>query len=170
LIWCPTSNQFLFGATADVRPFDNAGRLAVGSDSRLSGQGDLLDELRAAHETRQLSAESLFRAVSDGAARVLRLARSGRLMAGAPADLCVIRSMTPDPFQTLVSATRSDVRLTMLAGVPLVADDELAAALGGSRTMTAVRIDGAPRFLAQWIADRAARLRFGEPGLEVPVC
>ena len=61
LVWCPSSNQFLFDQTADVRAFDDADRLALGSDSRLSGDGDLLDELKAAHATRQLSAEGLAR-------------------------------------------------------------------------------------------------------------
>ena len=46
LVWCPSSNHFLFDATADVRAFDDADRLALGSDSRLSGERDLLDELR----------------------------------------------------------------------------------------------------------------------------
>ena len=51
LVWCPSSNQFLFDTTADVRAFDDADRLALGSDSRLSGEGDLLDELQAAYAT-----------------------------------------------------------------------------------------------------------------------
>ena len=91
LVWCPSSNQFLFDRTADVRRFDDADRLALGSDSRLSGEGDLLDELHVAHETRQLSAEGLVRTVTTGAARLLRLPDSGRLSPGAPADLTVIR-------------------------------------------------------------------------------
>ncbi|MEZ5287291.1 MAG: hypothetical protein R2712_21305 [Vicinamibacterales bacterium] len=74
LVWCPSSNQYLFGSTADVRAFDDADRLAIGSDSRLSADGDLLDELRAAHETRQIGHEGLIRAVTGGPARLLRLA------------------------------------------------------------------------------------------------
>ena len=77
LVWCPTSNQFLFGRTADVRPFDADGRLALGTDSRLSGEGDLLDELRAARSTGQISDESLIRAVTAQAAAVLRLRDGG---------------------------------------------------------------------------------------------
>jgi cytosine/adenosine deaminase-related metal-dependent hydrolase len=56
LVWCPSSNQFLFGRTADVQRFSAARRLAIGTDSRLSGAGDLLDELRAARAERQVSA------------------------------------------------------------------------------------------------------------------
>lgn len=63
LVWCPSSNQFLFGATTDVRAFDDADRLALGSDSRLSGERDLLDEIAVAYGTRQLSAEGIARTV-----------------------------------------------------------------------------------------------------------
>src|SRR5262249_52643553 len=52
LVWCPASNVFLFGRTAGIRPLVDAdgGRaaIALGSDSRLTGAGDLLDELRDA--------------------------------------------------------------------------------------------------------------------------
>ena len=75
LVWCPSSNHFLFGATADVRAFDDADRLALGSDSRLSGAGDLLDELRAAHATRQMSAEGLGRLMLVGRRRPAPAAR-----------------------------------------------------------------------------------------------
>ena len=107
LVWCPSSNQFLFDRTADVRQFDDADRLALGSDSRLSGEGDLLDELQVAHETRQLSAEGLVRTVTTGAARLLRLPDSGRLSVGAPADLTIIRGLDDDPFESLVLASRA---------------------------------------------------------------
>ena len=42
LIWCPSSNLHLFGATADVTALIAQGRVALGSDSRLSGEADLL--------------------------------------------------------------------------------------------------------------------------------
>src|SRR5262249_2978207 len=50
LVWCPASNLFLFGRTASVRVFMEADsprppRIALGSDSRLTGADDLLDEL-----------------------------------------------------------------------------------------------------------------------------
>jgi len=168
LVWCPSSNQFLFGTTADVRAFDDADRLALGSDSRLSGEGDLLDELRAAHATRQLSPEGLFRCVTSGAAKLLRLRSAGRLHRGVPADLVVIGRDSTDPLETLANSTRGDVRLVMTDGAPLIGEPEMAPAFRASRTdaMTA-RVDGAPRMLARWIGWRTAGHAVKEPGLEV---
>lgn len=171
LVWCPTSNLFLFGATPDVRAFDDEGRLALGSDSRLSGEGDLLDEMRAAYATRQLSAEGILRTVTTGAAAVLRIDTAGRLCPGAPADLAVVRANGDDPYESLASATRLDVKLVMIGGRSRVAEPAfrpLFAHLGIPETPAT--LDGAPRLVAQWIARRARRLRMPEPGLEVAPC
>jgi cytosine/adenosine deaminase-related metal-dependent hydrolase len=169
LVWCPSSNQFLFNATADVRAFDDADRLALGSDSRLSGHGDLLDELQAAHATRQLSAEGVARTVTTGAARMLRLEQAGRLTAGVPADITVIRPLAPCPFDSLVSATRTDVRLTMIDGEPCVGELDLAPAFAatGVPTLPAV-LDGMPRLVSRWIGRHVSRMELQEPGFEVP--
>ncbi len=170
LVWCPTSNAFLFGRTADVRQFDDAGRLAIGSDSRLSGEGDLLDEIRAAHATRQLTADSLFHAATDGGARVLRLAECGTLMPGCRADLCVLRRNHAEPLDTLVTARRGDVRMTMVAGRALLSDPELSAVFESPHNARAVIVDGARKLMDSKLARRAATLKMHEAGLEVAPC
>jgi cytosine/adenosine deaminase-related metal-dependent hydrolase len=169
LVWCPSSNDYLFGATADVRPFDAAGVLALGSDSRLSGEGDLLDEIRAAHSARQIPPASLLRAVTEGAARVLRLPDAGRLRPQAPADLCVLARTTDDPLESFVRAHRRDVRLVMRSGTPLLADPAFAPVFAHARDCKPVSVDGRPRLMASAVATRAATLMFQEPGLEVAV-
>ena len=168
LVWCPSSNRFLFEATADVRAFDDADRLALGSDSRLSGEGDLLDELKAAHATRQLSAEGLWRTVGRSAARLLKLKDAGRLAPGVPADLTVMRPLAACPFDTLVSVSRTDVRLTMIDGQPAIGEPGLSAVFdaAGVGRMPA-RVDGTARVVARWIGARVARMQLQEPGFEV---
>jgi cytosine/adenosine deaminase-related metal-dependent hydrolase len=169
LVWCPSSNQFLFETTADVRAFDDADRLALGSDSRLSGERDLLDELKAAHATRQLSAEGLARTVTTGAARLLRLDEGGRLEVGSPADVTVLSAAESCPFDTLVGASRGDVRLTMIGGLPAVAEPSLSRVFDATAVATSTAtLDGAPRVVSRWIARKVAAMRLHEPGFEVP--
>jgi cytosine/adenosine deaminase-related metal-dependent hydrolase len=168
LVWCPSSNQFLFDATADVRAFDDADRLALGSDSRLSGERDLLDELQSAHSTRQLSAEGLARTVGAGAAQLLRLDDGGRLEVGARADVTVFRPTESCPFDTLVSASRGDVRLTMISGEAVMAEPLLAGVFDATGVDASPAVlDGTPRLVARWIARHVERMRLQEPGFEV---
>jgi cytosine/adenosine deaminase-related metal-dependent hydrolase len=168
LVWCPTSNDFLFGVTADVRRFSQKRRVALGTDSRLSGEGDLLDELRAACRTRQLSAEALVRTVTSSAAVMLRLSEAGTLAAGKAADLVVLRRRAGDPFDSVVASTRDDVRLTMIGGVPLVGGREMRPVFAARRQRHAnATVDGAERLLASWIARHVSKMTLREPGLEV---
>lgn len=168
LVWCPSSNEFLFSRTADVRAFDDADRLALGSDSRLSGEGDLLDELKAAHATRQLSSEGLARTVTTGAAQLLRLKDAGALSAAAPADLVIIRPLAPCPFDSLVRATRSDVRMTMIDGKPCIGEPSLAATFKAAAVASMpAQVDGATRIVASWIGKHVAQMQLHEPGFEV---
>ena len=168
LVWCPSSNQFLFDRTADVRPFDAAGRVALGTDSRLSGEGDLLDELRAARATGQLTPERLARTVTANAATMFRLRDGGRLEAGRPADLVVLRRREFDPFASIVSCRRTDVQLTMVGGAPLFGDRALRKVFDARRqTYTPAIVDGTEKFVARWIARQVARMQLAEPGLEL---
>ena len=168
LVWCPSSNAFLFGKTADVRQFDDADQLALGSDSRLRGEGDLLDELKVARDAHQLSAEGLIRLVTTGAARLLRLAAAGRLAIGAAADVIVVRSPSSDPFDALVGASRTDVALTLVDGEACIGEPAMAAAFRATNVSTLpAQLDGTPRLVARWIGRHVARMQLQEPGFEV---
>ena len=164
----PLFTQFLFKRTADVRAFDDADRLALGSDSRLSGEGDLLDELKVAHATRQLSAEGLARTVTSGPARLLRLRSAGRVAITAKADITIIRPLAACPYDSLVSASRSDIRMTMINGKPCVGDPALAAVFEATSVTTMpASVDGADRLIASWIGRRVMRMQLQEQGFEV---
>jgi cytosine/adenosine deaminase-related metal-dependent hydrolase len=84
--------------------------------------------------------------VTTGAAQLLRLQHAGRFSVGAPADLAVVLPNESCPFDTLVGATRQDVRLTMIDGEPRVAEPSLRRvfAATGVETVPAT-LDGAPR-------------------------
>lgn len=124
LVWCPTSNHFLFGRTAPGDLLGGGVDVLVGSDSRLTGAGDLLDELRAARACNLIDDERLIGAVGATAARRLGLAAPS-LEPGNAADLVLID-------RPLLDASASNVLLTMVGGVPRVASDDLASRLGAA--------------------------------------
>jgi cytosine/adenosine deaminase-related metal-dependent hydrolase len=127
LVWCPGSNLFLFDRTAPIRQFlegpcGRHARIALGTDSRLSGRRDLLDELDAAASTELVSDSELLRMVTSAAADVLRQPAAGRIRIGAPADLVILPALADTAARALVAATRRDVRLVVVGGRPLVGD------------------------------------------------
>ncbi len=117
VIWCPTSNRFLFGATAPRGLFDSGIDTLLGTDSLLTGDGTLLDELRAAHCLGYLTAERLRASVGVVAARRLGLPMPV-LEAGAPADIIVLRA-------PLLNARPADVALVQVGGRPVLIDESI---------------------------------------------
>jgi len=114
IVWCPSSNFFLFGRTVPTSLLDDGIDLLLGSDSLLTGVGSLLDELRFARALGVVSDERLTEAVGATAARRLGLPVPS-LDEGAAADVIVLR-------QPLLEATEDDVALVIVDGVPRVID------------------------------------------------
>ena len=166
VVWCPASNLRVLGATLDPRSLLAAGRLALGTDSRLSGASDLLEELRVARDASGLPAADLLRLVTEQAAAVLGVPSAGHLGPGAVADLVVVRDIDGDPREALIGLPRSSLRAVVLGGVPRVADPDLLPWLEAAGVPARhVLLDGVPKVVDDRLfTDEASAL---EPGLSL---
>jgi cytosine/adenosine deaminase-related metal-dependent hydrolase len=150
VIWCPASNMGMLGRTLMPRRLAAAGRLALGTDSRLTGSRDMLNELRVARRHSDLAPAELLRFATADAARILGLTGVGTLAAGACADLLILPDSGGDPYAALLSAHRSDIRAVVLGGIPVVADPDFAPWFEhcGLET-TPATLDGRPKLIAR---------------------
>jgi len=118
VVWCPKSNLRILGTTAPVdNLLKNGISVALGTDSRLTGSGGLLHELKTAHETNLVSDEELVKMVTTHPARILRTGR-GDLTPGTVADVIAIPVQTGDPHRDLVLCTPDDLGLVLVKGEP----------------------------------------------------
>jgi cytosine/adenosine deaminase-related metal-dependent hydrolase len=164
VVWCPGSNRALLGRTLDPRRLCDAGRLLLGSDSRLSGERDLLEELRLALDCYGLAPQQLLDLVTADAARILRLPARGHLAPGAHADLVIVADRGGDPLRSLLGIGRRDIRAVVRDGLPRIADPDFAPWFDAAGIATvAVLLDGRPKLLDRRLADPA--LLALEPGL-----
>lgn len=91
LVWCPSSNLFTLGRTVLPEVLRSEIPIALGTDSALTAEGDLLDELSVAGN--HVGASRLYAMVTTDAARVLHLtAGEGKIQDGGVADLVAVRS------------------------------------------------------------------------------
>jgi len=176
LIWCPSSNMRLFGRTARVAELIAHGRVALGTDSRLSGARDLLDELQLAARLSELDEDQLEGLVTHISAALLRIFDRGALRPGLRADLLVLAGKTG-----LGNATRSNVRLVMIDGRMRYGDADYISQASASNThasasnthasasndWTSVQVDGAPKMLDASVSRLLARASMAEPGLQM---
>lgn len=148
LIWCPASNLFLFGRTAAVGELAALGRIALGSDSRLSGSSDLLAEVRAAHALGLVPEALIETLVTTASASLLQLPDRGLLREGSLADIVILPRDMP-----LWKASCGDLRCVMKGGVMAFGDPEYARQLLGDGLGTDVTVDGRRKVLARALAE-----------------
>ncbi len=165
LVWCPSTNQYLLGQTADVRPWLESGRLMLGSDSRLTADGDLLDELRAAHVTGQLSPAELFQTVTSAPAQLLNLLDRGHLQVGHQADLLIL-SKQANPYLALINTRRADISLVMRQGQIMVGDSDLVDKFKSGKFQPAT-LDERPKLLNRQLGHQMQKSQIEEVGLKL---
>lgn len=125
MVWSPLSNLLLYGATARVDAARRAGvRIGLGSDWSPSGSKNLLGELKIAWLYSQhllgglFGARDLVSMATREAAAILKWDRAlGSLEAGKRADLIVVDGARGDPYDTLIQAKETAIRLVMINGV-----------------------------------------------------
>jgi cytosine/adenosine deaminase-related metal-dependent hydrolase len=117
LIVCPSSNQFLFGAVPDFSLLGSIPHLALGNDSPLTAEGDLLDEIRFAIRSCGLTPGAVWDMVTDAPAKILRLRKGeGSLQSGGVGDLVAVKDTGKQPADTLSALTMQDVELVIIGG------------------------------------------------------
>ena len=115
IIWCPSSSLFTLGKALPGRILDSNIPMALGTDSAITTEGSVLDEIAVASRLSGLSNELLYRLVTEQAARVLRLNDGeGTLRQGGTADLVAIPDAGGNPADALMSITSSNDDLGMV--------------------------------------------------------
>jgi cytosine/adenosine deaminase-related metal-dependent hydrolase len=173
LVWCPASNLFLLGQSAAVNQFldaspESSPRIGLGTDSRLTGSRDLLEEMRIALATSQVTPQQIFQMATINAARLLRLPQAGRIASGLPADLFILPRLSDDPYTTLLSAERKDVQLVVIGGRPLFGAPEFSDIFSARGVkVQRIYVDGVPKLIEHSLARRIQRCAISEPGVHV---
>ena len=162
VVWCPSSNLALLGQTISprrLRALFDAGCLALGTDSRLTGARDLLAELEVAAAHSDFSPRELLQLVTE---RGLRLLRTNEC-----ADYIIVPERASDPFAGFLGLQRAQLRAVVRDGEPFITDPDFApwfAALG--IPCSEVLLDGQPKLCrSDALAHRGAAAWTLEPGL-----
>ncbi len=103
IVWCPTSNLFTLGRTLTAETLRSRVPIALGSDSALTGEGDLINEMACAAKVAAFSANEIYPLVTANPAGILRLtAGQGMIREKGVADLVAVKDMGQTPAEALV--------------------------------------------------------------------
>ena len=150
LVWCPDSNLFLFGKTADIRSLKNNTEILFGTDSTLTAEGNIFENLRTARKLNCLSDEELFHSVTETAADVWELIHHGRISKGYKADLVVALKKSEDLYQSFYDTNPEDILLILKDGKIKLFDESLKSDLnnefGYTKNFSGISIKGKLKF------------------------
>jgi len=172
IVWCPSTNLFLLGKTIinqDDKYTPEVNSLALGSDSRLTADGDLLDELRAAYKcygnNREFAPYLLHYVFYDAGFVVHHISDRDWLRAQPHADMVVLPKSENDA-EKLCNSRRADLALVVKGGVPQIGDPDVMTKFPHVQTVAAT-LDGRPKRIQIDLARRIHANQLKEPGLEV---
>jgi hypothetical protein len=150
IVRCPTTYDYLLGTIPPLHLEHE--KVLIGSDSRLTAAGDLLDELHAIDSTALDDTVRLF----QRAPRLLPEKLAWALTPGQPADFWIV----PDNLQ------RSHIPLIVRDGVPQIGNSAIIRRFSHIETVAAT-LDDTPKQLHIALAKRLDRCKLKLPGLEV---
>jgi cytosine/adenosine deaminase-related metal-dependent hydrolase len=182
LVVCPSTNQYLLQNVPTQAEtlwswswvWDG---LALGSDSRLTADGDLLDEMRFAfhnimdEDTIMVvgifsdEADQLLHMVTSSAAHLIRCTDIGELRNNFQADFIAISSEENDR-EKLCNSHRTDLALVVRGGIPQIGNADMMAKFPHIETIPAT-LDGKPKAIHRKLAQRIWKCTLKESGLEI---
>jgi hypothetical protein len=158
LVWCPTTNDYLLDKTANVKKWvEEGGRLAVGSDSRLTAEQDWFDELRySAYKVRDLFVPDTLLTLMFAGGKILNEQVDSSLDIGSRVDFWLWGAFP----------VRDNIPLVVKNGIPQIGWPDLMTRFTQVQTIPAT-LDGVPKAIHIDLARRIHHCTLKEPGLEV---
>jgi len=155
LVWCGTTNQYLLGKMANIQSWVNHDiSVAIGSDSRLTADGDLWNEIHALSEMLSIPLENTMN-ISLRSTEWL-FGRKHDLSVGHIADLII----TKDNINT-----RADIALIVKNGVAQIGDVDL---MQRFHTKSIdCKLDGQNKRIATQLAKQIHKSSLKERGLHI---
>jgi cytosine/adenosine deaminase-related metal-dependent hydrolase len=150
LVVCPSSNNFLFRTLPDMSLLGGIDNLALGNDSPLTAEGDLLDEIRFAICSCNIPPQVAYRMVTEAPAAILRLGDAeGSIRLFGTGDLIAVRDTNHDAADRMQTLSMTDVEFVMIAGHVQLASETIFERLPifAKQGLESLWIDGTIRWL-----------------------
>ncbi|MGC8765564.1 MAG: amidohydrolase family protein [Brevinematia bacterium] len=127
VIWCPSSNYFMFKTTTNIRSLLNRNvNVSLGTDSPMSGGLNILEEMQFAKALykklyrEEIEPKKIVEMVTTNPAKALRLKNIGKIEEGFFANILILKSSkSMDPYESLINAWFGDIKLVIMNGKPV---------------------------------------------------
>lgn len=175
LVWCPDSNLFLLGRTADIAQVQHKTRVVFGSDSTLTSSWNLWDQLRLARSMEVMNDAALFESITSKPAELWGLQGTGDIREGFGADLVVARTkpMGNGDWDEWFSIQPADIALVIQNGRVRLCDADCYRQLTDTgwngEFFSRVRLGSAVKYVEGDLPELMQRVKESLPGATFPI-
>lgn len=125
LVWCPASNYFLLNATADIKRLKTKTRILFGTDSTLTADWNLWNQLRLARKTGLMNDEELYYSLTKNPAEAWKHFHIGSIAPNKIADIIIAKSTGSNDFENFYSLNPESIQLILHQGQIRLFDEEI---------------------------------------------
>ena len=126
LVWCPGSNYFLFGETAAIDELKTKTPILFGTDSTLTSDWNIWEQIRLARNTQMVSDEELFEMLTIKPAAAWSLEGTGKIEKGYKATIVIARKKNSGGnFNSFFALNPEDILLVLTNGAIKLFDKSL---------------------------------------------
>jgi len=173
LVWSPDSNFFLLQKTADIAQLKQVVPILFGTDSTLSGNWNIWQQLQIAGGTQMASSGEIYEMLTTTPAAVWGMPQKGQLAAGFFADVVVAESTAGQGFEASFLQTDPEkILLVLHKGNVVLFDASLVAQLQHINYNIAgfapVKLKGRTKYLAGNLPVLMAQIRQYHPAVVFP--
>ncbi|MHB8579865.1 MAG: amidohydrolase family protein [Ignavibacteriaceae bacterium] len=172
LVWCPASNNFLYGSTCRVDELKKNTTILFGTDSNVSAGWNLWEHLRFAREYRYLDDYELYKTLSSNAANVWNLKNKGTLLPGSFADIIIADKKAGNFLDSFYNLDPGDILMIIKNGKILLFDSKLLNQLSGSiidiSSFTEINIGDRNKFIKGRLDELCRRIKMYSSNLLFP--
>ncbi len=171
LVWCPDSNLFLYGKTADITLLKNQTNILFGTDSALSADWNIWNHLRLARRFNYLNDEELFNSLSVNAVKVWNLQNKGSIETNNIADMVIAKMKFENEWESFYNINPEDILLILKNGEIVFIDAGLANSqkLIEEKDFDIVCINSINKLIVKGIRELITSIRTYVPEYEFPI-
>ena len=171
LIWCPASNFFMLGQTAEISKIRDSTRILFGTDSTLTAGWNAWDHFRMARMAMQVKDQDLFDMLTVNPATSWNLSHKGILDPGMKADLVIARIFAGPSWDSFFAINPCDILLVLQEGKIRLFDQELQPDLDRDFNLplgkySKVKVGKSEKFISGDLPALLAKIRNYHPGFE----
>lgn len=131
IVWCPDSNFFLLGRTAQIDKLKANSKILFGTDSTLSAHWSLWEHLRLARQQLMLTDTELYNSLTVTPAELWPIKGYGSIVEGNSVDIVIAKKKESSSMDSFFALTPEDILLVMHNGNIVLFDVEIYSRLKG---------------------------------------